>query len=233
MREIGRTAFPLFAFLITEGFVHTRNKKNYFLRLLAFAAISEFPYDYIFNWYSDYSPNSGPAFDAGQNVFFTLAIGLLTLIINDRIMNMSLEKEKAARVATALLQLGVILAMCTLADLLATDYGSDGILLIVMIWYIGMFGKLSASDKTDSFMTEKIRFAYSAAAIAMWLVFYDIKNGGYMNESYGIAASLLILCYNGKKGTAVLPKWFFYVFYPVHLLMIGAIEHYCISGSLL
>ena len=44
MRCVGRIAFPVFAFLITEGFAHTQNRKRYFLQLLGFAIISEVPW---------------------------------------------------------------------------------------------------------------------------------------------------------------------------------------------
>lgn len=49
MRGIGRTAFPLFCFMITEGFIHTRSRLKYFKRLAIFCLVSEFPFDYIFN----------------------------------------------------------------------------------------------------------------------------------------------------------------------------------------
>ena len=67
MRCFGRIAFPVFAFLIAEGFRHTRNRMKYFLQLLGFAVISEVPW-YLLN-----------GADGTHNVLFTLALGVMAL----------------------------------------------------------------------------------------------------------------------------------------------------------
>ena len=71
MRDIGRLAFPLFCFLLIEGYFHTRNKVRYGVSLGVMAAISEIPFDL---------EHQNKLFDLhGQNIFFTLLLGYLAI----------------------------------------------------------------------------------------------------------------------------------------------------------
>ena len=73
MRCLGRIAFPVFAFLVAEGFAHTRNRKIYFGQLLFFAVVSEIPW-YLLN-----------GADGTHNVMFTLALGVVALAVFEKL----------------------------------------------------------------------------------------------------------------------------------------------------
>ena len=115
MRRIGRLAFPIFCFLITEGFTHTRNKKSYALRLLIFAAISEIPYNLM---------KSGHLFYiSSQNIFFTLFLGVMFLYI--------LETD-----CSELIKLVSMVLLGVITIILKPDYSLSGALLILLLYIL-------------------------------------------------------------------------------------------------
>lgn len=124
MRSIGRLGFPIFCFLLIEGFCHTRNVKKYAGRLFLFALISEMPFDLGFSgklFYMQY-----------QNVFFTLLIGLLVLIFFRYIGE---KKEWNSSLCFIINCVALVGGMC-LADFLRTDYGGMGVLTIVWMYLL-------------------------------------------------------------------------------------------------
>lgn len=114
MRCFGRIAFPVFAFLVAEGFVHTRNRMRYFLSLLLFAAVSEVPW-YLLN-----------GADGTHNVMFTLALGVAALA--------AFERLREHRILCCLF----ILLTAWLATWLGTDYEWRGMLMIVVFYLLSM-----------------------------------------------------------------------------------------------
>ncbi len=95
MRCIGRIAFPVFAFLIAEGFIHTRSRYRYFFTLLGFAIISEIPW-YLLN-----------GADGTHNVMFTLALGVATLMVLKIFCNVVRYRDSFGRLAWPDLLLGL------------------------------------------------------------------------------------------------------------------------------
>ena len=75
-KYLGRIAFPLFAFLITEGYMHTKNLKKYYIRLFIFALISQIPF-MLFRTLVNSS-------DIILNIMFTLLLGLIAITIFDK-----------------------------------------------------------------------------------------------------------------------------------------------------
>ncbi|HCW72917.1 MAG TPA: hypothetical protein DHM90_02990 [Clostridiaceae bacterium] len=113
-RIIGRISFPIFCFLLVEGYFHPRDVRRYSLRLLIFAFISEVPFDLAF---------SGRMETGHQNIFFTLFLGLFAIYMVD----VYFAKKPVFGMS------GLLLAMF-LSEFLRTDYGILGILYMLVIF---------------------------------------------------------------------------------------------------
>ena len=116
MRAVGRMAFPIFAFLITEGFEHTRDRRKYGFNLLLFALISEIPFNLA---------RSCEFFFYRQNVFFTLFLGYLALCC--------VEKYRGCRDKKALMAL---VSLFVVSIFLRADYGCFGFGFIILLYLL-------------------------------------------------------------------------------------------------
>lgn len=176
-RNVGRFAFPVFCFLLVEGFFYTKSRGKYLRNLVIFALVSEVPFDLLLE--------EGIGF-AGQNVFFTLAIALGV------IWGITKVKEKFTNEPTVsfFLQGTAIVAGCLLAYGLRTDYSYYGIVLAVIFYYY----------RNNRILACLVGY--------IWFTF----------EPWCFPAFIAVLFYNGKRGISL--KYFFYAFYPAHLLLL-------------
>lgn len=190
----GRVAFPLFCFLLIEGYVHTSNRKKYFLRMVIFATVSELPFDLAF--LSNYSRTMGtyPFSSISQNVFFTHAIGIVAMWIIDKYS--ALRNDRASEAVLnklfAVLCVGVV---AIVAYCLKTDYDFFGVLLIATLYFC-----------------RKNRLLQVAAFIVVSVAL------GYICLPYLISAAIMVM-YNTSRGKLKF-KYSFYVFYPAHLIIL-------------
>lgn len=120
MRGTGRIAFPLFCFLLIEGFFHTSNLKKYLTRIGIFAIISEIPFNLV-----EYKTLYGYQH---QNVLFTLFVGLITVSQFDKIKGFELKDEFR--------RWGILFLGCIVAQILHMDYGAFGIVTIFSCYYL-------------------------------------------------------------------------------------------------
>ena len=171
MRMAGRLAFPIFAFLLVEGYVHTRDIRKYMLNLFVAAVISDIPWMLLGGYDS-------------HNVMFTLLLGLMAVSFIDRFWR------------NRFLTLAVIGGIAILAEWLQTDYSWRGIFLICVLF---MF-------------RQKPLLAFTFGLPV--LMVYGLA---------GCAAGLMMpMLYSGQRGFATgwFAKYFFYAFYPLHLMLI-------------
>ncbi|MCI8401755.1 MAG: hypothetical protein HFI38_06640 [Lachnospiraceae bacterium] len=200
MRLFGRLAFPLYAFLLVEGFCHTRNVRRYLGRLGAFALISELPFDIMNRRLEQVmaglslrvlgAGEAAALLCTGQNVYFTLFLGLLALTGFVRLQN---------RGAWAW-AVGWCVLMGALAEWLRTDYGWAGVALVCLLY---------------RFQKQPLK----RAAFGFGVLLLGV---GQM-EMTALASFLLMGLYSGERGSDRF-KLGFYLFYPVHLLVLAAIR---------
>ena len=197
MRYIGRMAFPIYCFLLVEGFLHTRNVAKYAGRLAVFALISEIPFDLAISgqWWV-YSSN---------NVFFTLVLGLLAiwcLSYVEKFYEFWQEKQYESILGKILaLSAGliVIVGFGALADMvLFTDYGLGGIIAIAILYL---------------FRGQRM-IAFAGCVMALTVITGDI-------ELLAMFMLYPTMKYDGTRGKNM--KYIFYAFYPVHLLLFALI----------
>ena len=117
MRYIGRLAFPIYCFLLVEGYYHTRNQMRYLRDLLIFAVISEIPFEICF------MSEVGNGF---HNVYWTLAIGMAVM--------MALDYAKTKYTNATWMNLLIMVVGAYAAETLGCDYGAIGVLLIFILF---------------------------------------------------------------------------------------------------
>lgn len=199
-RNIGRIAFPLYCFLLVEGFLHTSNRRSYFIRLLLFAFISEIPFDmmvYRFPQITDMSVLNGH-----QNVYFTLAFGFLALCLIDH------YRSKGPYVALAI---GAFFVMA--AELLQTDYSYIGIFVILLFYMYKTF----AADQNlllGYLLPILPLLSYGNYFVLLAIPFLFLYNGQ--------KGQPLLPGGNSFPGA----KYIFYLYYPLHLAILSIIGYW-------
>ncbi len=147
MRTIGRISFPIFAFLIVEGYLHTHDRKRYGLSLALFALLSEIPWDL---------EHTGNAFViSSQNVFFTLVLGYLGICM--------LERYREKPVYQACWLIGLL----AVSVVLHADYGSGGYAFILFMYVLREYELLRAVIGCG-FLSSRWRAGLAFIPIAMY-----------------------------------------------------------------
>ena len=156
LRFTGRLAFPLFCFLLVEGFIHTHDVKRYVQRLVLFGLVSEVPFDLAF-FRTPFAPQH-------QNVYWTLALGVLAMAGLQRF-----EKENGLPGWQGLVWAG---GCAVLALAASTDYHAIGVLIICTLY-------LTRADRKRPCLAGAVLFLFELTApLAFVLVwFYNGQRG--------------------------------------------------------
>ena len=261
LRGIGRIAFPIFCFLLVEGFMHTRNLKKYLIRLGLFALISDVPFDLAF---------FGEIGFSHQNVFFTLFIAVLALWSIEHVKKQEsfngfhkFADKIGFLVAGAFGALASITSMVSIigiigGSILGESAVIENVITGVCGFIAGLVIYLILSKKWDADKKQRISLAmlyvfgffalaeilntdYSGWGVMAVVAIYLARPG--WNKGFGAGCLALIIknfgemtalvgmpfvnMYNGKRGLKM--KYFFYAFYPVHLLILFLIRYYLLG----
>lgn len=217
MRGIGRLAFPIFAFLIYNGFIHTSSRLRYARRLGLFALISQIPFSLF----------SGREFLQKGNVFFALLLALLCLWAVD-------EMRKRDGLRPWCWAVPIVLVVGYTFGGVSLDYGVKGVLL-VMVFYcfdrekfsgkvLTVFGTLAAMNYAYGINLAKTAVKFVLGQPWSWPKFSTWDTLSLAN----LLALVFVFLYNGEKGGsgkyAKAVQYGFYLFYPVHLLILWVIR---------
>lgn len=187
---LGRIAFPLYAFLATEGYIHTSNLKKYLKRLFIFALISQIPFMLFRTLVGEWRM---------LNIMFTLLLGILAVMVFDK-----LDKKYYSSIP-------IVLLIIFMGKYLRVDYSWYGV-ASVFLFYLCRNKKilriLGFLFLNLMFYCQRLLLNYSIEN----LILYICVN----------IPTILLLFYNGKLGRKT--KYFYYWFYPVHMVVV-----YCIS----
>ena len=201
MHIIGRFTIPIMCFFIAEGFRHTSSRKGYLMRMALFSVVAMLPFYLFF----------GELYDYRQNIIFDLTLGLLLLTVCE---------NRGLRLWQKIL-LG--------AGLFGISIGIGGwpimpMLYILVFYYVKGFKKQAVWICSLTIALE-VFLIVAMSLNHIW--HFSHYNWPWYDKLYflGFMLPLLVLkYYNGEKGKPVLGKYFFYLFYPAHFLVLSAIK---------
>ena len=188
---IGRLAFPIFAYMIAEGFTHTHNRKKYLATMCIYALVCQIVY----------SIATGSLY---QCILVTFALSILLLCVLDN----ALKKKSFGSILCVAICLVFIWFVCQGIPLLLPrtdymiDYGFFGVLLPVLIY-----------------LPKRKPYKLAVTAAVLLVLSYELQ----VFQWYSLCAIPLLFLYNGQRGSKKL-KYLFYIYYPVHLVVIYALS---------
>jgi len=199
MTCVGRLAFPLFAFQISEGFLHTSDQRKYVKRLLFTAIAAEIPFNLVMS--------GSVVYPFHQNTIFTLLLGLWAIHALDQ----ARETKKWRK--------GLGLALCSvlLGAITMVDYGWKGVLTVIVFYLFRDFRGARLCQLVSMFILHCLLMEGQVVPI--------LNTGLELPlQTLALLALIPIWLYDGRKGRGGKAfQYAAYVFYPAHLLLLWLI----------
>jgi hypothetical protein len=216
LRYIGRLAFPIFAFLIAQGYIHTINLPRYLGRLLGLAIITDFPYQFMRK--GDWT------WDPFENVIWTFIIALIVIHLLD------ISKKKLSLSQTWLLGVPLFIASYWLAGELSTDYYGLGVTTVVGFYLFRGNSRAAKLKQVGLLVLVNIILAnihrLHFITLDTFPLYWEKYGWELISPQYYALLSLpIIWLYSGKAGyQSKSLKTFNYLFYPLHMVVIGVVK---------
>ncbi|MBR1861533.1 MAG: diguanylate cyclase [Lachnospiraceae bacterium] len=197
----GRLTVPIMCFFIAEGFRKTSDLKKYIYRMAMFAAVSIIPFYLFFHEEYDYR----------QNIIFDLLLWLLVLTV--------LESRKLKKPAKIILTVLLFAVSATIGGWIITP------IMFILAFY---YGKTFKQKAIWFIIADVVTVGFLMVSISLNNIFHFSKYEWlWWDKSYLLGFMLalpLLYCYNGEKGKNFGGRYFFYIFYPAHFLVLSAIK---------
>ncbi len=204
-RIIGRIALPIFSFMIAEGCRYTKNKLRYFLTVFLLGMVCQIAY----GLYSD---------DIYLNILLTFSISILLVYALQNIKNAFFDaSERLITKAISVFVFILAVAAVYIVNLfIVIDYGFFGCVLPVFasIFHVPKNCESSKLTKLDNNLS-------SVLLLSFGMLLLTIASG--INQAWCFLSLPFLLLYSGKRGKLRI-KYFFYLYYPAHLLLLEAIS---------
>lgn len=207
LRVIGRLSYPIFAYMIAEGCYYTHSKKRYFIGIFLLALLCQVVY-----WFAMGSLE--------QTILTSFMLGMLVVFAMQYAQDKDIIVGALVVTASVFLALFVCFGLPALFDLerfgYAIDYGFPGAMLPA-ICYIPRICCEGSSERTRKVVT--LFFLAGGLVLVSWGM-RDVMHGV---QWFSLATVVLLAFYNGKRGKWRM-KYLFYVYYPLHLVVIYGIS---------
>ena len=203
---IGRLAFPIFAFLMAEGFRRTGNRKRYALRLFTFALLSELPFNLM--------AHGSVIYPFHQNGLWTFLLGFWMMHLNEKAKNAPLWRRILRGTSTFLLAM-------VLGTVLMVDYFGAGVAMVLVFYFF-------REKKWWCLLGQLIALYWLNAEILSGL-YFEVTVLGHtleiVQQSLAVLALIPIWLYRGRQGHhSKFFRWFCYGFYPGHMLLLWVLR---------
>lgn len=200
---IGRVAFPIFAFLLAEGYRHTHDVRRYLLRLLLGAVISEIPFNLFYS--------GGAVYPYHQNVLWTFFLSLLLMALLDRV------RRRFRPLPAVLLSGGLVLLGFLLGYGAMVDYYGVGVLTVLVFYFF--------REKNLTCFLGQLLCLYILHVGILGGYYYEYTIAGFqvhiVQQGLALLALVPIWLYRGEQGHHGRTfQMFCYLFYPVHMLVL-------------